>query len=79
MERDAIYDLLKWKNSKRRKPLIIQGCRQVGKTFLMIEFAKRYYENYVYFNFDESTDLASVFEKNKNPEVIIQKLSGIAH
>ena len=66
--------LLEWKNDKRRKPLIIKGARQVGKTWLMHEFGKKHYADYVYFNFDEEDELKSIFEGNKNPNRIIELL-----
>ena len=78
MRRTAIEDLLKWKNSKNRKPMILKGARQVGKTWIMREFGREYYKNTVYFNFDEEEALKSVFESNKNPERIVELLSMIA-
>lgn len=78
LQRIAIYDLKKWKESPERKPLIIRGARQVGKTWLMKEFGQSCYDNYVYFNFDEEDELKSVFEVNKNPQRIIELLSMIA-
>ncbi|MFI3226006.1 MAG: AAA family ATPase [Clostridia bacterium] len=74
MERNAMQKLTSWKESNNRKPLIIKGARQVGKTWLMKEFGKRYYKNYVYFNFDEEQELSSIFEGNKNPHRIIELL-----
>jgi len=71
--------LIAWKNSSDRKPLILKGARQVGKTWLMKEFGKKYYHSYVYFNFDEEDELKSIFEVNKNPERIIQLLSLLAN
>ena len=56
MERFILDNLLKWNNSHYRKPLILKGVRQVGKTWILKEFGKRYYENTAYFNFDESTN-----------------------
>ncbi len=53
MNRNSMKDLVAWKNSEDRKPLIIRGARQVGKTWIMKEFGKQYYKNFVYFNFDE--------------------------
>ena len=53
MERSIMKDLVQWKNSRHRKPLILKGVRQVGKTWLLKELASRYYENIAYFNFDE--------------------------
>ncbi len=78
MERKAIESLILWKNSEDRKPLIVKGARQVGKTWLMKEFGRRYYDDTFYFNFDEEEELASVFQKNKNPERIIDLLGMIS-
>ncbi len=58
--------------------MVLKGARQVGKTWLMKEFGKRYYKNFVYFNFDEEDELKSIFETNKNPHRIIELLSMIA-
>ncbi len=78
MKRNAIRDLIKWKADKERKPMVLKGARQVGKTWLMKEFGQSCYESYVYFNFDEDEDLKSIFNKNKNPHRIIDLLSIIA-
>lgn len=78
MERFAIKSLAAWKDSADRKPMILRGARQVGKTWLMLEFGKRYYNNTVYFNFDEEDELKSIFESNKNPTRIIELLSMIS-
>jgi len=78
MKRNAITDLINWKNSEERKPMVLKGARQVGKTWLMREFGQQYYDSYVYFNFDEEDELKSVFETNKNPHRIIELLSLIA-
>lgn len=78
MKRNAIRDLIKWKADKERKPMVLKGARQVGKTWLMKEFGQNCYESYVYFNFDEDEDLKSIFNKNKNPHRIIDLLSIIA-
>lgn len=58
--------------------MVLKGARQVGKTWLMKEFGQSYYENFVYFNFDEDDELKSIFEVNKNPHRIIDLLSLIA-
>ena len=78
MKRNAIEALLKWKNDEERKPMVLKGARQVGKTWFMKEFGKSYYDNYVYFNFDEEDELQSIFETNKNPKRIIELLSLVA-
>lgn len=78
LKRKAIDKLIQWKADPERKPLILRGARQVGKTWLMKEFGKTCYNSYVYFNFDEEEELKSIFEKNKNPKRIIELLSLIA-
>lgn len=78
MYREALDSLKKWKESEYRKPLILKGARQVGKTWLMKEFGDSYENGYVYFNFDEEDELKSIFEVNKNPNRIIELLSLIA-
>ena len=78
MKRNAIQVLINWKSSEERKPMVLKGARQVGKTWLMKEFGRNYYKSYVYFNFDEEDDLKSIFESNKNPQRIIELLSMIA-
>lgn len=77
MKRNAILELIKWKDSPDRKPMVLKGARQVGKTWLMKEFGHRYYESAVYFNFDEEDELKSIFEVNKDPQRIINMLSMI--
>lgn len=69
-----INQLVKWKESKHRKPLILKGVRQVGKTWLLKEFGKRYYENTAYFNFDENPEYKQFFEITKDIERILQNL-----
>jgi predicted AAA+ superfamily ATPase len=74
MERLIMQDLLRWKNSKHRKPLILKGVRQVGKTWLLKELANRYYENIAYFNFDEHPEYKQFFEHTKDVDRILQNL-----
>lgn len=78
LRRSAIQNLIEWKSSEDRKPMVLKGARQVGKTWLMKEFGKNYYKSYVYFNFDEEDSLKSIFDTNKNPQRIIELLSLIA-
>ena len=78
MKRNAMQALLNWKSSGERKPLVLKGARQVGKTWLMKEFGKNYFDNYVYYSFDEEEELKSIFETNKNPQRIIELISLIA-
>lgn len=77
LKRSAITELIRWKDSAERKPMVLKGARQVGKTWLMREFGQNYYDNFVYFNFDEEDELKSIFETNKNPHRIIELLSMI--
>ncbi len=74
MYREKIKELQKWKESKNRKPLIIRGARQVGKTWLMKEFGKEYYEKVAYINFDENTRMNKLFEEDFELNKIIQGL-----
>ncbi len=78
MQRNAMEQLKKWQLDPERKPLVLRGARQVGKTWLMKEFGKTCYNNFVYFNFDEEDELKSIFKTNKNPTRIIELLSMIS-
>ncbi len=78
MRRNALESLIRWKSSGNRKPMVLKGARQVGKTWLMKEFGQSCYPHTVYFNFDEEDELKSIFETNKNPQRIIELLSLIA-
>ena len=77
MERKIYNDLVKWQKNIK-KPLMIYGSRQVGKTFSVLEFARRNYKNYVYFNLENNVDLISLIRREKNPERLVTKLSAIA-
>lgn len=74
MYRIAIEKLLKWKQSKRRKPLIIEGARQVGKTWLMKEFGKQAYTETIYINFDSNSRMAELFASDLDTERLIMGL-----
>ena len=63
--------LLQWKNRQQRKPLIIQGARQIGKTWVMKKFGEAHYQHVAYFNFDASEELCREFENTKDPERLI--------
>ena len=67
-----------WKKSPHRKPLILQGARQVGKTYSVLEFGRLYYENVAYFNFETNPKLNETFEENISPDYLIPILSHIA-
>lgn len=75
MQRFITEELIKWKNSKDRKPLILKGARQVGKTYILKDFGSKYYDNVAYFNFDHDDGLASLFLNTKDPKRIIEQLS----
>ncbi len=74
MERFLLKKLLDWKSSPYRKPLILKGARQVGKTWLLKEFGRRSYENTAYFNFDENGEYRQFFETTRNVDRILQNL-----
>ena len=71
MYRKLIEELYKWKDKKNRKPLIIEGARQVGKTWLMKEFGDKAYSDYIYINFDSNSVMADLFSTDLNIERII--------
>ncbi len=74
MYREKIEELKKWKESPNRKPLIIRGARQVGKTWLMKEFGKKNYEKCAYINFDDNVRMNKLFDEDFNIDRIIQGL-----
>lgn len=78
MERKVTKYLLDWKDSPYRKPLILQGARQVGKTYILLEFGKKHYENVAYFNFETNPSLIQTFEENIAPAYLIPLLSRMA-
>lgn len=74
IERDIFSKLLEWKNSDYRRPLLIQGARQIGKTWVMKKFGQEYYSSYVYFNFDSNEELKSEFTRTKQPDRLLEIL-----
>lgn len=74
MQRTAMESLIKWKTNKNRKPLIIEGARQVGKTWLMKEFGKQSYADTVYINFDSNSQMADLFSADFNTERLLMGL-----
>jgi len=74
MDRLIYEDLLKWKSSKRRKPLIVKGVRQCGKTYILRRFGEENYSDVAYFNFQGNPDLISIFEKDMDPYRILDDL-----
>jgi len=75
MERKIVSRLTTWKNNPRRKPLIISGARQVGKTYTALTFGKEFYKNTVYFSMEDSSEVQAIFERDLKPERIIRELS----
>ena len=77
MKRFILENLIKWKNSKYRKPLILKGARQIGKTYILKQFGQENYEDVAYFNFDHDESLYNLFEDTKNPQRILEQLTFI--
>ncbi len=78
MYRKIMSFLEEWRKSAYRKPLILQGARQVGKTYSVLEFGRTHYENVAYFNFETNPKLADTFAENISPAYLIPILSHIA-
>lgn len=78
MYRKIMEYLKTWKDSKYRKPLILQGARQVGKTYTTLEFGRTYYENVAYFNFETNPKLNETFKENIDPDYLLPILSHLA-
>lgn len=78
MERQIINDLIEWKNSKRRKPLLLTGVRQCGKTYVIKEFGEKYFENYIYINFESNEKLSGIFEFDFDVERMIKEIEDFA-
>ncbi|HLP61253.1 MAG TPA: AAA family ATPase [Candidatus Deferrimicrobium sp.] len=74
MERILYKQLLAWKSQTDRKPLLLQGARQVGKTYLVKEFARKEYTDCAYFNFEQTPELGSLFESSLDPVILIESL-----
>ena len=75
MKRDMYQQLLNWRSSPRRKPLLLQGARQTGKTFILKAFGRDEYENVMYCNFEEDPSLDGFFKRDLDPDRIIKELS----
>ena len=75
MERKIVKYLLAWKNNPKKQPLLLQGARQVGKTYILLSFGKEHYKNVVHFSLEESADIRAVFERDLNPERIVKELA----
>ena len=79
MNRHSIKELIRWKEARRRKPLIIEGARQVGKTWLVKEFARKYYDNIAYINFEEQIYMRNLFETDFDVRRIIPAIDAATH
>jgi predicted AAA+ superfamily ATPase len=75
MYRKVLRELMEWKASLRRKPLVIKGARQVGKTWLMKELANKEYDDSIYISFDKDSGAAKIFDETKDPKLIIERLT----
>lgn len=78
MKRQAIEDMKRWKESPRRKPLIVSGARQVGKTWLMKEFGRAYFRETAYITFDDNPQLIAAFEGSLSPNRLLPILQAEA-
>jgi len=78
MERKIVNDLLKWKNGADKQPLLLQGARQVGKTYTLLSFGKEYYKNVAYFSMEESREIPAIFDRDLNPERIVRELAAVS-
>lgn len=78
MYRDLMKDLIKWKESPERKPLTIRGARQVGKTWIMKEFGRLYFDNTVYINFDRERRLHDMLEEGLDPKRLITAIGALS-
>ncbi|MDR2799043.1 MAG: ATP-binding protein, partial [Bifidobacteriaceae bacterium] len=76
MRRKIIDDLIKWKNNDSRRPLVLEGARQVGKTYIVEEFGKKHYKDFIRFNLDTEEDYSFIFRRSIRPEKIIQEIEG---
>lgn len=77
MERDIMMQLVEWKNSSDRKPLLLTGVRQCGKTYVCKEFGKQYFDDVAYFYFEGNKNLISVFDYDFNVERIVDELGNV--
>ena len=74
MKRTLYKNLLDWKADTRRKPLLLQGARQVGKTWIINEFGKNEYQHYIYLNFEQTPNLKTLFKADLNPQKILENI-----
>ena len=77
MQREIIKDLIKWKEKPDRKPLLLTGVRQCGKTYIVEEFGKEHFKNYVYVNFESSEKFSAIFDYDFDVKRIVSELEGV--
>ena len=77
MERKLYYDLLKWKERENRKPLVLFGARQVGKSYLLSQFGAREFDNYVQINLEAATAIRTVFDGDLNPTRLVEQIEAL--
>lgn len=73
--RNILDKLVEWKNSDNHKPVLLMGARQTGKTWVMEELGRRHFENVAFFDFSETLELGSIFDKTKEPERLLKELA----
>lgn len=77
MRREIMQDLITWKNKKNRKPLLLTGVRQCGKTYILKKFAEEYFDNHMYINLEREPQIADVFNYDYDPKRILQDISNL--
>src|ERR1700733_12152077 len=75
MKRMLEKELVRWKNSPDRKPLLVRGARQIGKTYVIEKFGKEHFESFVVINFEETKEIRKAFEETLNPSLVLRDLS----
>jgi len=77
MKRRIEQKLVDWKNGENRKPLIVNGARQIGKTYSILEFGEKNFKNVIHVNLETDSVVVDIFEKNITPAYILNRLEGI--
>ena len=75
LKRTLINDLIAWKSKRKRKPLILQGARQVGKSWLLQKFGEVAFDNYVVVNIDRDVAIRNLFSQTKDPKRLVEQIS----
>jgi predicted AAA+ superfamily ATPase len=78
MERKIHNKLEEWRKSSKRLPLIVQGARQVGKTYSVLSFGRERFDSVLYFNFESNTELHRIFDRDLSPNRLLRELSVLA-